>query len=231
MKTSAAAVYRDENAHTCIRVSVDEKFTHYIPFSALELKVCHMRTNEFDREFTAIPDYAPQRAAEKYLFAGDGVRIAISDEARAHLQRLAGPAYDRSKDRIDDVTVEIPSSAPQQPKEFANMATKKTAPAKRLAKSHPEAKAAPAKKAKAAAVEAPKRGRKPTHAPNTVFTVQGGDAVKRGAFRAIVDVAEKLGAFTQAKLQTACSKVELREGQFENTFKFGVAKGIFVASA
>jgi hypothetical protein len=167
------AVYRDLNWHTCIRIEVGRKHTKFIPMSVSDIRVHSMPNPKFSAEFFPM-DYDPKRAAERYLFNGEGIHPEITPEARSLLSAIAGPAFKR-----ESLADEKPATKSPNPlkKEVAEMATeaKKDAPAKRPAakkaaaapakKAAPAAKKAPAKKA--AAEEGGTRGR----APNI-----GGDA-------------------------------------------------------
>jgi hypothetical protein len=180
-------VFRDANRHTCVRVDSSRKGVAIIRMAAGALSVERISHLEFEREFEPIPDYTPQRAAQRYLQQGQGINPEISPEARAHLERMAGPLYDRSKDRVDDVTVDIPSSsAPNTPKD-PTMSETTTAPAKRkkapppAAKKASKAAAAPAKKAKVAAAEPSGRGRAPNIAGTAKIKILVKENPKRAA--------------------------------------------------
>jgi hypothetical protein len=163
-------VFYDENRHTAIRVGEDKANVFFIPFATDGLDVHKLSHDRFARQFTSIPDYTPKRAAEKYLFTGDGVKIQISLEARAHLERMAGKLYDRSKDQVpEDFKVEIPSSALQPTQESITMATSKKTPAKR-----------PVAKKTAAKAEAGTRGRKPAIADTAKIKLLVKENPKRG---------------------------------------------------
>jgi hypothetical protein len=165
------AVYRDPSWHTCIRIEVDRKHTKFIPMSVSDIRVHSMPNPKFAEEFVPM-DYDPKRAAERYLFTGEGINPQITPEARALLSAIAGPAFKRESMANDPPAPKSPNSTLK--KEVAEMATeakKDAAPAKRPAakkaaaapaaskKAAPAAKKAPAKKA--AAESAGTRGRAP----------------------------------------------------------------------
>lgn len=229
-------VYCDQNRHTCICLSVSDTTVKYIPLSITELAVHKMHIRSFAREWKPMKDYAVARAAQLYLHPlASGVPApVVTPEAKAHLERLAGKPFVR--ERLDDVD---PRAILNIPGESTMATAKKTeaAPAKRPAAKKTEA--APAKRpaskkaAPAAAEESTgRRGRPPAWGENDKFKVVNGESVSRGAYRQIVDVAEKLGEFTFAKLQAAVEKtgVELAENQLKNTFAFGLRKGVFGAA-
>ena len=193
---SQSGVFRDENRHTAIRVGVRGPQTLYIPFSVEELRLVAAGTERFEREWEPIPDYSVQRAAERFLFQGDGCKIPVSQEALVHLQRLAGPAFKRES-IANDPAPDIPSSTPKQ-KEDRTMATKKTAagdaaeptkkavakkadaaPAKKAEVAVPAKKAAPTKKAPEPEVGA--RGRQPNIAGSAKIKILAKDNPKRAA--------------------------------------------------
>jgi len=168
----AVGVFHDSNRHTCIRVSVERKYTKFIPLSVTEIRIRSMLNSEFEETYKELPDYPVQRAAERYLFNGDGVTPEITPEAKALLRAMAGPAHKREK-----MPTEAPKKhvSPTQPKEEPKMTEEtKKAPAKRPAKA---AKAAvtkgngkkPAAK-KAAKKEASEGGR--GRAPNIAGTAK-----------------------------------------------------------
>lgn len=215
-------VFRDSHGHTCIRVLVGRRLTSYIPMSVTEMRVHRAPTVEFDSEYKPLAGYALQRAAKLYLHDPDGVTKEISPEARSHLERIAAGL--------------VATPQPETTEEEVTMATKKDAPAKKPAPAKKAAPAAAKKEAAAKKTKTPKSdapaaarpGRPPAYDANGAFKVVDSDAVKRGAFRAIVDAALSIGAtFTIAELEKACRKIELSENQLMNTFAFGMRKGVF----
>lgn len=151
------AVFRDVNRHTAIRVEVGLKKTKFIRMSMEEMRVEALSTSEFAAEFTEMQDYTPQRAAQRYMYQGDGVRVPITQEALGHLQLMAGPAFKRES-LLNDPAPVIESSTP---KESTTMSEAQTAaPAKRKAPPPKAASEAP-KKAKATAAPAKKAAAKP----------------------------------------------------------------------
>lgn len=186
------AVFVDANRHSCIRVAIGHKHTKFIPLAAGELRVHQLSNAEFDKDYTELPDYAPQRAATLYLFDPDGVKREISTEARAHLERLAGPPRKREEPIEDD-----PAPQPKEETAMTEAATQTTAPAKRkpappAAKKSdaPAKKTATAKKAeapakktakKAEAAEAGARGRAPNIAGTAKIKLLTKENPKRAA--------------------------------------------------
>lgn len=183
------AVFRDENRHHCLRVSVDRKHTRFIPMSVTELSVFKLTNDEFAATHTEVPDYDVRRAAQRFVYRGDGVQVVATPEARTHLERMAGPEY-----VIEQLGADVPDPADilrsTTPKKEPEM-SKTTAPAKQAApakKAPPPSakkaeaaakKAAPAKKA--AATEAGTRGRKPTIDGSAKITVIAKENPKRAA--------------------------------------------------
>ena len=78
MNNKDAGVFHDANRHTCIRISVDRKYTKFIALSVTELRIRSMLNAEFAKTYTELPDYPVQRAAERYLFTGDGVTVSYT---------------------------------------------------------------------------------------------------------------------------------------------------------
>ncbi len=181
------AVYHDENRHTCIRVDENAKFTFFIPFSVTELKIEKLPTNEFIKTYKALDDYSPQRAAERYVFNEDKVKIPCSPEAAAHLRLMAGPAFQRVDLRNDPAPNILPST-PKEPTVSKTEAPKKNAPAaKKSAPPAPAAKKAAPPAAKKAAPAAKKsadaestRGRQPNISGDAKIKVLAAENPKRG---------------------------------------------------
>lgn len=195
-------VFRDAHRHTCILVETSRTGTvEYVPFSVTELRVERSSLARFLNDWEPVPDYAPQRAAERYLDRSDGTSIPTTPEALAHLRRLAGPAFVRESLR-DDPTINPASVLNPTVQKEATMSKKSTAPAAEAApakrpaakktegatpatKSAKNAKAAPtkaaAKAAKAApAAEAGTRGRQPNISGSAKIKVLSADNPKRG---------------------------------------------------
>lgn len=165
------AVFHDDNRHSCIRVDENAKFTFFIPFSVVELKIEKLPTSEFNKQYKQLSDYAPQRAAERYMFNGDKVELPVTPEAAAHLRLMAGPAYQRA-DLRNDPAPDIPPSTqkedtmPSKPKKDA-AAPAKSKPTAAPAKTAPVAAKKTAVK-KVEAAEPGVRGR----APNILGTAK-----------------------------------------------------------
>lgn len=189
------AVFHDANRHSCIRVQIGHKHTKFIPFEAAELSVKSLTNAEFDRTYTELPDYAPQRAAEIYLFDPDGVKREVSSEARAHLERLAGkpyrkevlpaeeapaPVHQPKKERT--MTEAAQAAAPAKRKAPAKTAAEAPAPAKKAAKKEEPKKGAPTKGAskKGEAAEPAGRGRAPNIAGTAKIKILVKENPKRG---------------------------------------------------
>lgn len=183
---SYPAVLQDENRHTCIAVSENRRGVQIIRMSATVIEVTTMARAAFEREYTPLTTYPVQRAAECYLFTDAGIHPEITPEARAHLERIAGPAFVRDGPIIDapkpttkepDTMSEKTTAAPAKRKKAdaptAAPAKKTAAPAKKAA--------APAKKAAAAAESSGGRGRAPNFGDDSKIKVLVKENPKRAA--------------------------------------------------
>ncbi len=157
-------VYHDGHRHTCVA----ERSSGMVSFVRMTMIDAVLETSSektFDKEFTAIDDYPAARAARLYLDSFKTSKIPVSLEARALLERIAGPAFKR------ELLSEPAPTPPSTTSKEDTMATakKKPVPAKKATapeKAAPAAKkaATPAAKkvAPAPADESPKRGRAPS---------------------------------------------------------------------
>lgn len=171
---TVAGVFRDENRHTCIRVALNNHRTGFIAMSVTELKISHMLTKQFDKTYEPIADYDVARAARLYLTGLDGVKIPITREAQAALEKLAGPRFVR-----EDLS-DIPPPDFSNPANGESSMATNTTPKKRKA----TAEAAPAKanpiKAKAEDASG-KRGRQPNIDGTAKIKILVKDNPKRAA--------------------------------------------------
>lgn len=137
--TPAVVCRRRGTSYTCIRLSIGERFTHFITMEKLTLEKQDNRT--FHEEWAEFNDYPVRRAAEIYL--ADQHRT-IESQARTHLESIVK----------DPKTVYNLESQPKPvtTKEDPMATAKKTAtaPATKTAKNQPPANAKPAAKGAAA---------------------------------------------------------------------------------
>jgi len=164
------AVYRDAGRHSCILLGVDRKYVRFVAYSPVELVVQRESQDAFFRRFEKT-DYAPGRAAQRYLSVEDGYSPKVSAEVRTLLGRIADGKFDRKVELPDvDIPASTPTNPVTEPGEDDIMASAKTSAAKKAAT--PAKKAAdkpaakksadkPAAKKAPAAEEAGTRGRKP----------------------------------------------------------------------
>lgn len=232
-----SSVYADDNRHTCIVIGLKRQLVLFVPMSVVELDVQTLSVERFARQYPVkLSDYPVGRAAALYLTPRDGVQTPISPAARKALEQIADqrPSHD-SLDDVDPRAILAHSSTVGE----NEMATAETPKKRKADTAKPVAKTAakaPAKAAAKAAAKAPKaaatektRGRPPAWDPNGVFKVgPAADSVKKGAYKDIVDAARELKKFTIDQLEQACRKIDLREGQFRNTFAFGYHREVFV---
>lgn len=172
---SEHAVFQDAERRTCIRISVDRKYTRYIPMStSLSIeKSTHM---EFEKRYTHhMKDYPVKQAAQMYLGAN---WLEVSPEAKRHLEFIISGKF---KDAVQPTNFEEKESI---------MATKpetKKAPAKSTKV------AAPKPAAKATKVAAPKAAKEPKVAgpDNRKITVLVTENPKRGGAAERFDLYKK----------------------------------------
>lgn len=156
-------VCHDQNRHTCIVVERTGGGIRFIRMAMVDIEVERRAEREFYREFTRIEDYPVERAARRYLESFNELKLQISLEARAHLERIAGPAFKR-ENLVDEDPAPKPLSTLKKEEEMSKTEkatpAKKPIPPKKTTAEAPVKKAAPAKKP-AAAEEPGKRGRQP----------------------------------------------------------------------
>lgn len=200
------AVFRD-NSYSCIRLSVERKFTYFIPMASLTVE--KMENHEFADQWKHYPVYPVRRAAEAYL-SKETFR-EVSPKAREHLEAIAGhlptPAPQPQKEEVMQTQTAIPAKKGTPVAAKKGTAPTKKVPAKKAANgidtivkgAKAPAKAAPAKKA-AKKVPVAKQ------ADDTQYKVADDSSIKRGDVRVFVDVAKSLKKFKRDDLVAAVLK-------------------------
>lgn len=216
-------LFRDHNRHHCICVSVERKYTYYIPMEAAEVRVAQMAHDEFAHTYDPVEEYPVRRAAEIFLAAPNK---EVAPKAREHLEAiLADPAYvydsslfsvpnvikenmmARSAAKIAD---EIGAKTPRNKKEALQAAEKidqgNLPRAVKAAKGEP---AAPAAKKAAKEPAAPKAsGRAPAADMTVKLKVGDTSSVKRGFMAEFVTRAQELEKASRGKGFTGEALIE-----------------------
>lgn len=218
-------LFRDHNRHHCICVSVERKYTYFIPMEAAEVRVAQMAHEEFAHTYEPVEEYPVRRAAEIFLAAPNK---EVAPKAREHLEAiLADPAYvyDSSQFSVPNVIKEnmmarsaakiadeIGAKAPRNKKEALQAAEKHDkANLPRNTKAAPkEEPAAPAAKKAPKAEAAPKAasGRAPAADMTVKLKVGDTSSVKRGFMAEFVTRAAELEKASRGKGFTGEALIE-----------------------
>jgi len=115
----AAVCRRIGQSYSCIRVKTDDTHAYFIPMASMALEKAHLR--EFRADWEEFSEYPVRRAAEVYLEAGK--YREIDPKVRDHLKAIVKDPL-----TVYNLTPKLP-----QPTKDIEMATAKTAPAKKTA--------------------------------------------------------------------------------------------------